>query len=178
MIIITIVKIIISRFIEGLKSQHVQDYIVSQIRNESSEISLPRLLEIAQTLEEEELVEEDDDEEEEEEELQEEEESFAAGDKNIQIKSEREDFSIRQQLFPITGEVFEQKFAGLSAKLRSQRTELCCNLCQFKCLSKILLTSHNMTVHNQTNGDSKQPKCDACGAVFLSKIGLETHQVR
>ena len=169
----------ISSFIEGLKSQHVQDYIVGQIRNESSEISLPRLLEIVQTLEEEELVEEDDDdddEEEEEEEL-EEEESFATGDKNVQIKSEREDFSIRQQLFPITGENFGQKFASLNAKLRSQRTELCCNLCQFKCLSKVLLASHNMTVHHQTSGDTSHTKCDACGAVFLTKIGLETHQV-
>lgn len=155
----------------------MQDYIVTQIRGESSEISLPRLLEIVQSLEEEELVEQDDDDDDGEEEELEEDESFSGGDKNVQIKSEREDFSIRQQLFPITGENFEQKFASMSAKLRSQRSELCCNLCQFKCLSKVLMASHNMTVHHQS-GDSGQPKCDACGAVFLSKIGLETHQVR
>ena len=167
-----------SRFIEGLKSQHVQDFIVSQIRNDNSEISLPKLLEIVQTLEEEELAEDEDDDEDDVDDVRK--ENFG-NERNVEIKSESEDLLIRQpsQLFPITfngGQNFQQKFATLSAKMRAQRSELECHICQFKCLSKVLLSSHLMMAHQQLT-DSRHLKCDVCGAVFLSKVGLETHQV-
>ena len=59
------------RFVEGLKSQHVQDFVITQIRNEKSDlqrdISAQRLLEIVKTLEfedDDDLDDEDDEEEE------------------------------------------------------------------------------------------------------------------
>ena len=76
---------IFSRFVEGLKSQQVQDFVITQIRNEKVEqqrdISVQRLLEIVKTLEAEEDVEDDDedldDEDDEEEEL-----DYQPGDKD------------------------------------------------------------------------------------------------
>ena len=70
---------------EGLKSQQVQDFVITQIRNEKVEqqrdISVQRLLEIVKTLEAEEDVEDDDedldDEDDEEEEL-----DYQPGDKD------------------------------------------------------------------------------------------------
>ena len=45
----------ISRFVEGLKSQQVQDFVITQIRNEKEEqhrdIPVQRVLEIVKTLE-------------------------------------------------------------------------------------------------------------------------------
>jgi len=55
------INLFFSRFVEGLKSQQVQDFVITQIRNEKEEqqrdISVQRLLEIVKTLESEEDVE-------------------------------------------------------------------------------------------------------------------------
>jgi hypothetical protein len=77
------INLFFSRFVEGLKSQQVQDFVITQIRNEKEEqqrdISVQRLLEIVKTLESEEDVEDEDldDEDDEEEEL-----DYQPGDKD------------------------------------------------------------------------------------------------
>ncbi len=79
---------------EGLKSQQVQDFVITQIRNEKEEqqrdISVQRLLEIVKTLESEEDVEDEDedldDEDDEEEEL-----DYQPGDKDkteLQVRAD------------------------------------------------------------------------------------------
>jgi hypothetical protein len=95
----------------------------------------------------------------------------------FQTRSENDDFSIRRHKTPTVEESSPGKGSStLSASLRSQRVELSCSLCQFKCLSKVLLDCHNIMMHHQLMG-VQHLKCDACGAVFLSKVGFETHQV-
>ncbi len=188
---------------EGLKSQHIQDFIITQIRNEKTEqqreIPIHRLLEIVKTVEDDEDLDDEDDEEEElsfqtsgkdtlNENLQHYQQSSgsrSANDKDVEIKREvlnaTEDEFTRSytQQYPVTkADSLPAKFATLSAKLRSERTQLTCELCSFKCLSRVLLSSHQMMVHSQDSKVGRHSKCDQCQAVFLTKIGLETHQVK
>ena len=191
---------------EGLKSQHVQDFIITQIRNEKTEqqrdIPVHRLLEIVKTVEDADEDEDLDDEDDEEEELnfqtsgkeslnenlqsyQQPGGSRIGHDKDVEIKREvlnaaDDEFSrsYTQQYPMAKAENFPVKFATLSAKLRSERTQLSCELCSFKCLSKVLLSSHQMLVHNHESKVGRHSKCELCQAVFLTKIGLETHQVK
>ena len=167
-------KKITFRFVEGLKSQQVQDFVITQIRNEKEEqhldIPVRRVLEIVKTLEAEEDIENEDeldDLDEEEEELEYEPEdknklNYQSGSKQssnekvVVIKRELsagdDDFSRSYtQQYPTVKQdsLSAAKFSSLSSKLRSERSQLFCELCDFKCLSKVLLASHSMCAHSQ-----------------------------
>ncbi len=115
--------------------------------------------------------------------------SKGVSDKVVEIKSEilatlDDEFarSYTQQYPTIRADNSQPttKFATLSAKLRSERVQLSCELCNFKCLSRVLLSSHSMYAHSQECKGSGiiHFKCSQCQAVFLTRTGLETHQVR
>jgi len=65
--------------------------------------------------------------------------------KNVEIKKESvQNDSVKQKFF--TSET-SFVFADKSAKVRSERKELMCSMCGFKCVTEVLMTSHTILAH-------------------------------
>ena len=96
-------------------------------------------------------------------------------------KDDTVDEDFNQAKFPIGGDVNEKhmnysktvvpdSFAKKNAAKREERQPANCTLCDFKCVTKVLMKLHYKTVHgNSVPTEFDTEKCSECGVPFLTK---------
>jgi hypothetical protein len=98
--------------------------------------------------------------------------------KNVNIKKEAGHHGdvAKQKLFPSESSFI---FATKNAETKYERKKLVCTQCGFKCLTKVLMTSHTVMAHGGHGPGvmTARVTCQECPAVFLSDAGLKTHLV-